>query len=64
MRLNIKIEQSERGDYRGHCPSLPGCIVRAPNPLEARKKLEDAVVGYLASLDLATVDNQPELQAV
>ncbi len=61
MKLVIRITQCDCGGYRAQCPALPGCFARGRSPQEAREKIEEAIVGYLASLDLAVRDEQPEL---
>jgi len=52
MKLAIKIEQQPDGDYRACCPSLPGCSVRGLTREEAQARINLAVQGYLASLDV------------
>jgi len=53
MRPAIKISRSADGSFRACCPSLPGCTVCARSRQEAEKKINQAVVGYLASLNVA-----------
>jgi predicted RNase H-like HicB family nuclease len=49
----IKIAECTDASYSAWCPALPGCAVRAKSEQEARRRIRDAVSGYLASLDVA-----------
>ena len=51
MTLHIRISQSENGGFLAACPTLPGCSTQANTLEEARQKLSEAVVGYLASVN-------------
>jgi predicted RNase H-like HicB family nuclease len=53
MTLAIHIVKKTESEYRAWCPSLPGCSVCAQSREEARGKIEQAVRGYLASLEVA-----------
>ena len=53
MKIAAKIVREQSGAYRASCPALPGCTVRAASYEEARAKLDEAVRGYLCSLDVA-----------
>lgn len=57
MKLSIKIICNETGGYTAHCPSLPGCICKAPTREEAKQKLSDAIYGYIASVGNFVPDN-------
>ena len=50
MRFRIVIEQDEDGIFVARCPALPGCISQGKTRAEARQNIEDAMVGYIASL--------------
>ncbi|NLW85928.1 MAG: type II toxin-antitoxin system HicB family antitoxin [Planctomycetes bacterium] len=50
MRLGIRIIHEARGTYRSVCPSLPGCSSRGQTYEEAKVKIEEAIIGYLAAL--------------
>jgi predicted RNase H-like HicB family nuclease len=50
MTLHIRIRTCENGGFTAACPSLPGCSTRAQTKEEARRKLSEAMVGYLASV--------------
>ena len=52
MRLVIKIKQRPNGTYWACCPSLPGCSVCGQTKEDARSRIDLAVQGYLASLDV------------
>ena len=56
MKLNVKIVRCSSGVYRAWCPALPGCIVTAMSEKGARQRIEEAVGGYLAKLEV----NLPE----
>ena len=51
LRLRIFIEQDEDGMYIAECATLPGCISQGKTRKEALKNIEDAIDGYLISLD-------------
>ena len=52
MKLAIRITQERNGTYRACCPSLPGCRVCGETREGAHAKINAAVQGYLASLDV------------
>ncbi len=52
MKLAIKIGKRPDGDYRACCPSLPGCSVCGQTKEDAHARIQLAVQGYLASLDV------------
>lgn len=56
MKMVIKISRETEERFRAWCPSLPGCSVQARSHEEALKKLNQAVTGYLASLDAIVPD--------
>ncbi len=53
--MSIQIRSARQADrtYIAWCPSLPGCAVRGRTEQVAHQKIREAVVGYLASLDVA-----------
>ena len=51
MTVDVQIEQHSEETFRAWCPGLPGCQVRGKDPKEARAKIEEAVRGYLASMN-------------
>lgn len=51
MRYRILIEQDEDGVFVAECPSLPGCISQGKTRAEALANIQDAIKGYLASLE-------------
>ena len=57
MTLHIRISPCEKGGFRAACPTLPGCAARANTAEEAREKLGEAIVGYLASMNHASPEN-------
>jgi len=53
MKLVIRIEAHADGGYRAWCPALPGCSVQAGTKQDAQCDIQEAVTGYLASMDVA-----------
>jgi len=51
MKVCIKITTDEEGRYLAHCPSLPGCTSSGRTAEEARKKISEAIMGYLAAVN-------------
>jgi predicted RNase H-like HicB family nuclease len=51
MRYRIFIEQDEDGIFVAECPSLPGCISQGNTRKEAIENIQDAIRGYLESLE-------------
>jgi predicted RNase H-like HicB family nuclease len=51
MRYRILIEQDEDGIFAVECPSLPGCISQGNTRKEALKNIQDAIKGYIESLE-------------
>jgi predicted RNase H-like HicB family nuclease len=51
MRYRILIEQDEDGIYVAECPSLPGCVSQGKSRKEALSNIQDAIKGYLESLE-------------
>lgn len=51
MKYRIFIEQDEDGIFVAECPSLPGCISQGKSRKEAIENVQDAIRGYLESLD-------------
>ena len=64
MKMEMRLAQDARGLYRAWCPCLPGCVSSGRTQEEARQKMEQAVRGYLASLDVALPEESAELVAV
>ncbi len=53
MKLVVKISREVGGAYRASCPALPGCVVWGQSREEAKTKINQAIEGYLASLNVA-----------
>jgi len=51
MKLCIRVRQNVTGVFIASCPSLPGCISCGQTELQAREKLQEAILGYLASVN-------------
>lgn len=52
MKVLVKVQQA-KGRFMAWCPALPGCRTQAATSEGARKLLEEAVRGYLSSLNVA-----------
>jgi antitoxin HicB len=50
MHYRVHIEQDEDGVYVAECPSLPGCVSQGKTRSEALANIQDAIQGYVASL--------------
>lgn len=62
MNLSIKVRQDECGHFVAWCPALPGCSARGNTSEQAITKLEQAVRGYLSSMDVVAPENlQPHM---
>ena len=51
MRYRILIEQDEDGVFVAECSSLPGCISQGKTRKEAVDNIQDAIRGYIESLE-------------
>ncbi len=51
MKYRILIEQDEDGMYVAECTHLPGCVSQGKTRAEALVNIQDAVRGYLKSLE-------------
>ena len=51
MKYRILLDQDEEGVFTAEVPSLPGCISQGKSRTEAIKNIQDAIQGYLASLE-------------
>ena len=51
MKYRVIIDTDETGWYVVECPSLPGCISQGRTRAEALKNIQDAIDGYIASLE-------------
>jgi hypothetical protein len=52
MKLAIRIKQQPDGTYRACCPALPGCSVCDQTKEGDHSRIDLAVQGYLARLDV------------
>jgi len=50
MKLAVRVVIRERGGYMAVCPSLPGCVTWGETREEARRRLDDAIRGYIAAV--------------
>ncbi len=55
MKVTVKIRRQLTGDYRAWCPALPGCAVLGKSPDDVKQKMDQAIRGYLASLNVPTL---------
>ena len=53
MKFTVEIVPTDGGGYRARCPALPGCHASGHTAADAERLLRDAIVGYLASWDVA-----------
>jgi predicted RNase H-like HicB family nuclease len=53
MVFSIDIKQTRQKLYQVTCPSLPGCSVFGPTAEEAKQNMTQAIVWYLAGLNVA-----------
>jgi predicted RNase H-like HicB family nuclease len=53
MQLPIKIANKSHEGWQAWCPPLPGCWVRGASREEVQEKIQSAVAGYLASMEVA-----------
>ena len=51
MKHRVLIEQDEDGPFVATCPSLPGCVSQGVTRDEARRNIQEAITGYLESLE-------------
>lgn len=51
LRFRVRIEQDEDGVFVAECPNLPGCVSQGKTRTEALTNIQDAIQGYLASLE-------------
>ena len=51
MKYRVLIEQDEDGVFVAECPSLPGCVSQGKTRKEAIENIQDAIHGYLESLE-------------
>jgi len=51
MKYRIFIEQDEDGIFVAECPSLPGCISQGETRKQAIENIQDAIRGYIESLE-------------
>ena len=51
MKYRIFIEPDEDGIFVAECPCLPGCISQGETRKQAIENIQDAIRGYLESLE-------------
>ncbi len=51
MKLSVELRRNDNGDFTAACLSLPGCISTGRTAQQARENLENAILGYLASVN-------------
>lgn len=62
MRYRILIEQDEDGVFIAECSSLPGCISQGKTRKEVIDNIQDAMEGYLESLEKHNEPIPPSIQ--
>jgi len=50
MKFLVTFEEDEDGYIVADCPSLPGCVSQGKTREEALVNIQEAILGYLASL--------------
>lgn len=53
MQYRVRISEKPHAGWQAWCPSLPGCWVRGASREEVSEKIQSAVEGYLASMEVA-----------
>ncbi len=51
VKYRIYIEQDEDGIFVAECPTLPGCVSQGKTRKEAIENIQNAIRGYLESLN-------------
>ena len=51
MKLCIEVRRNEAGEFTATCLSLPGCVSSGRTAQQAKENLEEAIRGYLASVN-------------
>lgn len=51
MHYRVFIEQDEDGVFVAECPALPGCVSQGTTRTEAVANIQDAIRGYIQSLE-------------
>jgi len=52
MKITVEIVEVSVQEYHARCPALPGCVVSGQSHEEVMVKMNQAIDGYLASLDV------------
>ncbi len=61
MKLCIEVRRNDAGEFIAVCLSLPGCVSSGRTAREARENLEEAICGYLASMNNFIPDHLHEM---
>ncbi|HOB97111.1 MAG TPA: type II toxin-antitoxin system HicB family antitoxin [Verrucomicrobiota bacterium] len=51
MKFRVVVQPDEDGVFVAECPLLPGCVSQGATRSEALANIQDAIAGYLASLE-------------
>jgi len=51
LKSRVIVEPDESGWFVAECPALPGCISQGKTRDEALENIQDAMAGYIASLE-------------
>ena len=57
MKLCIVITPDKPRGYTAMCPSLPGCVSRGRTREEAKRRLDEAIRGYIAAVSNFVPEN-------
>ena len=61
MKLCIEVRRNDAGEFVAVCLSLPGCVSSGLTDQQARENLEEAIRGYLASMNNFIPDHLHEM---
>ena len=65
MKLNVIIEQDEKGYYVAEVPALPGCLSQGVTREEAVANIKEAIEGWLEVMECKqNIDNRQSVEVV
>lgn len=50
LKYRVLVHQDEEGMFVAECPTLPGCISQGETRKAAMQNIQEAILGYLESL--------------
>jgi predicted RNase H-like HicB family nuclease len=51
MKVTIRLEKNDNGDFVARCTSLPGCVTHGKSRREAKHRISEAIRGYVAAVN-------------